>query len=118
MNLDIDPRLENLRRPLPSCIETVKLYDNKYQANLAHNVIIYLNQCTGRVKNPNNEHEAPATDVARGALIAAVKFNVQTRYEENRMNFTKEDVKEIMKQVEDILNVQVDSMYKEQVFAH
>lgn len=114
----IDPRLEALKRPLPSCIETVKLYDNKYQMNLAHNIIIYLNQCTGRVPTGNPEKEAPARDVARGSLVAAVKYNVQTRYEENKMNFTKADVKAILKEVEDILNVQVDSMYQEQVFSH
>lgn len=111
----VDPRLANFHKPKVSCIETVKLYDNKTQMDVSHNIIIYLNQLAG--KGQAVEGHNPK-DIARGALVSAVKFNVQARYEANKLNFTNEDVKAILKEVEQILKVQVDSMYQEQVFPH
>lgn len=91
---------------------TVKLYSNPVQAHVFTDITVYLQTLTHRDENP-----LLPEDALRGALVAAAKFGVQTYYEKNRRQFTREMKNDLVKQFSDIIEAQVNNMVLEQVFA-
>lgn len=101
-------------KPYPvSVIDTVLLYKNKSQIAVSADIISYLNTISRR-------HEEPieAEDAMRGSLIGTTKFAVQTYYEANARQFTKEHRQEILDLVASILDTQLNQMTYAQVLAH
>lgn len=101
------------KTPPVAQFDTVKIYDNQHQMAVAGDIINYLFGLTNRYEDTFAE-----TDAARGALIAGLKFTMQAYYMTGKRQFTKEDKQKIMKDIEKILDTQLNSMQLQQVFAH
>lgn len=99
--------------PLVSVFDTVKIYDNKSQADVAHDIISFLNNITTRQENTYD-----SKDAMRGALVACAKFAIQTYYENNKRQFTKEHKQKILEDISKIMDTQLSSMCLQQVLAH
>ena len=95
-----------------SYFDNVNLYKNKYQATVAIDIINFLNNLVTRDTEPFENK-----DCCQGALVAATKFAVQTYYQNNKRNFTKEHKKEILDFVSKIIDAQIKSTSLQQAFA-
>ena len=93
--------------------ETTLIYTGKNQIRVATDILNFLYTITNR-----QEDTFLYEDAARGALVAAVKFSIQSYYNNNKRQFTKEHKAKILKDVENIIDTQLDSVHLQQAFAH
>lgn len=99
--------------PPVGTFETTLIYTGKNQVRVATDILNFLYVLTSR-----DEDVFLHEDAARGALVAAVKFSIQSYYNNNKRQFTKEHKAKILKDVENIIDTQLDSVHLQQAFAH
>lgn len=101
------------KTPQVAMFDNVKVYDNQNQIRVATDIINFLFTIANRYEDTISEE-----DGARGALIAGLKFTVQSYYMKGKRQFTQEDKKKIMKDIEKLLDTHLNSLQLQQVLAH
>ena len=101
------------KTPPVGAFETALIYTGKNQIRVATDILNFLYAITNR-----DEDTFLSEDAARGALIAAVKFSIQSYYSNNKRQFTKEHKEKILKDVTEVIDTQLNSIHIQQVLAH
>lgn len=93
--------------------ETFKMFDNKDQIVANNEITIWLNSVT----SPTGRLQA--VDAAHGTMMAAIRFWISTRYEQNHnMQFSVKDKEELLKLVSDTCDTQLNQLHIQQALPH